>query len=64
MAIDFYRLALYFAGFYNFKPAGVPELVDGPDLGSGGEILVGVQVPPPAPYKTRCIQPNMIVCLI
>ncbi len=30
------------------KSAGVAELVDAPDLGSGGVIPVGVQVPPPA----------------
>ena len=35
------------------KPcAGVAELVDAPDLGSGAERR-GVQVPPPAPYVVR-----------
>ena len=32
--------------------AGVAELADAPDLGSGG-ITVGVQVPSPAPTKTE-----------
>ena len=33
--------------------AGVVELVDAPDSKSGARNGVGVQVPPPAPYK-RC----------
>ena len=36
------------------SPAGVVELVDRPDLGSGGEKPWGVQVPSPAPkYCTK-----------
>ena len=33
--------------------AGVVELVDAPDSKSGARNGVGVQVPPPAPYKHR-----------
>ena len=38
---------------YPGPSAGVVELVDTPDLGSGGGNAVGVQVPPPAPTICR-----------
>ena len=36
----------------NMKNAGVAELADAPDLGSGVND-VGVQVPSPAPHQTQ-----------